>query len=74
MDWLDSPKGQSEFSAHTALIESGIRTEEKVTNQDIRQCHIALRRIGYEPDKNKTRIGKSRVRFWRKPQQIKSNN
>ena len=74
MDWLDSPKGQSEFTAHTALIESGIRTQEKVTNQDLRQCHIALRRIGYEPDKNQTRIGKSRVRFWRKPQQIKSNN
>ena len=50
------------------LIESGIRTQEKVTNQDLRQSHIALRRIGYEPDKNQTRVGKSRFRLWRKTQ------
>ncbi len=31
-------------------------------------------RIGYEPDKNQTRIGKNRVRFWRKTKSIKSNN
>ncbi len=64
LNWLKSEIG--EFTAHAAIIGSGIRTEDKVTDRDLRQCHVALRRLGYEPNPNQKRIGKTRVRLWRK--------
>ena len=66
LNWLKSEIG--EFTAHAAIIGSGIRTEDKVTDRDLRQCHVALRRLGYEPNPNQKRIGKTRVRLWRKSQ------
>ena len=65
-NWLKTECG--EFTAHAAIIGSGIRTEDKVTDRDLRQCHVALRRLGYEPNPNQKRIGKTRVRLWRKSQ------
>ena len=65
-NWLKTEIG--DFTAHAAIIGSGIRTEDKVTDRDLRQCHVALRRLGYEPNPNQKRIGKSRVRLWRKSQ------
>ena len=65
-NWLKTECG--EFTAHAAIIGSGIRTEDKVTDRDLRQCHVALRRLGYEPNPHQKRIGKTRVRLWRKSQ------
>ena len=65
-NWLKTEMG--EFTAHAAIIGSGIRTEDKVTDRDLRQCHVALRRLGYEPNPHQKRIGKTRVRLWRKSQ------
>ena len=65
-NWLKTECG--EFTAHAAIIGAGIRTEDKVSDRDLRQCHVALRRLGYEPNPNQKRIGKSRVRLWRKSQ------
>ena len=65
-NWLKTEIG--EFTAHAAIIGSGIRTEDKVSDRDLRQCHVALRRLGYEPNPNQKRIGKTRVRLWRKSQ------
>ena len=65
-NWLKTEIG--DFTAHAAIIGSGIRTEDKVTDRDLRQCHVALRRLGYEPNPNQKRIGKTRVRLWRKSQ------
>ena len=65
-NWLKTEIG--DFTAHAAIIGSGIRTEDKVTDRDLRQCHVALRRLGYEPNPKQKRIGKTRVRLWRKSQ------
>ena len=65
-NWLKTEIG--DFTAHAAIIGSGIRTEDKVTDRDLRQCHVALRRLGYEPNPHQKRIGKTRVRLWRKSQ------
>ena len=65
-NWLKTEIG--DFTAHAAIIGSGIRTEDKVTDRDLRQCHVALRRLGYEPNPHRKRIGKTRVRLWRKSQ------
>ena len=54
------------FSLRMALIMSGCRAENSITDADVKKAADCMRKLGYEPDKNQIRESGGKIRKWRK--------